>query len=78
MDFHNLIFFSSADRHTKQKRKKKKEKKQCQSEDLISTGVSKLPIALGKMADFGERKENCHFSGLAAEEGKTFISKVLV
>ena len=30
---------------------------------------------LGNMADLGERKENCHFSGLAAEEGKTFISK---
>ena len=27
-------------------------------------------IAHGEMADFGERKENCRFSGLAAYEGK--------
>ena len=32
----------------------------------IGTGSSKLPIAHSKMADFGERKENCPFSGLAA------------
>ena len=31
-------------------------------------GLSKLPITLGKMADFGERKDG----GI---EGKTFISK---
>ena len=36
---------------------------------------SHVRVALGKMADFGERKENCCFSGLAASEGKTFISK---
>ena len=27
---------------------------------------SRVQVALGKMADFGERKENCRFSGLAA------------
>ena len=27
---------------------------------------SQVQVALGKMADFGERKENCHFSGMAA------------
>ena len=32
-------------------------------------------VVLGKMADFGEQKENCNFSGLTAQEGKTFISK---
>ena len=35
---------------------------------FIGTGFSKLPIyrALDKMADFGERKGNWRFSGLAA------------
>ena len=32
---------------------------------------------LGKVADFGERKQNCSFSSLV-EEGKTFISKFSV
>ena len=41
-------------------------KKRCQYEDLIGTGLTKLPIVLGKMADYGERKESCRFSGLAA------------
>ena len=27
---------------------------------------SQVQVALGKMADFGERKENCRFPGLAA------------
>ena len=27
---------------------------------------SQVQVALGKMADFGERKENCRFSGMAA------------
>ena len=56
----HLKFFLSADRHTKQK------KKACQSEDPVGKGSTMLPTVLGKMADFGERKENCSFSVLAA------------
>ena len=35
-----------------------RKKTRCQSEDPIGMGSSNLPIVLGKMADFGERKEN--------------------
>ena len=33
---------------------------------LIWKWSSQIQVALGKMADFGERKENCRFSGVAA------------
>ena len=36
------------------------------SVDPIGTGSSRLPLTLDKMDDFGERKENCRVSGLAA------------
>ena len=33
---------------------------------LVWKWSSQVQVALGKMADFGERKENCRFSGVAA------------
>ena len=42
------------------------EKVVVESELQIGKGLLKLRILLGKMADFGERKENYSFSGLAA------------
>ena len=33
---------------------------------LVWKRSSQVQVALGKMADFGERKENCRFSGVAA------------
>ena len=33
---------------------------------LIWKRSSQVQVSLGKMADFGERKENCRFSGVAA------------
>ena len=35
-------------------------------EILVWKWSSQGQVALGKMADFGERKENCRFSGVAA------------
>ena len=45
-----VLFFQACNRHTKQK------KNWCHSELLIGKGLSKLPIALGKMADFREQR----------------------
>ena len=36
------------------------------TELLVWKRSSHVEVALGKMADFGERKENCRFSGVAA------------
>ena len=43
LSFFLFFFFTSADRHTKQKKT---------TQDPISAGLSNLPIALGKMAEF--------------------------
>ena len=36
------------------------------TELLLWKWSSQVQVALGKMADFGEGKENCRFSGVAA------------
>ena len=55
ISFFFLFFVPIDNRHTKPEKKKR----DC-------TGLSKLLIAVGKMADFGEQKENYHLSDLAA------------
>ena len=54
----------------------KMQKKRCQSELPIGKGYSKLPIALGKMADFWRMKRKLPFFRIGDKEGKPFISKL--
>ena len=60
------LLFKTSSAHLRSYNLLARKRKMALSEDPFGMGSSKLPISLGKMADFGEQKEKCRVSELVA------------